>query len=194
MRPLVRRIQTAFVAAFAFCLLVSNGGLTASTVDPPTLRQMVQRADRIFVGQVTAVRSYWTGPSIHTDVTFRSTLAIKGSAGPVVMLTFLGGTVGDVTLEVTGMPQFEVGDEQVLFATDRLRQMSPLVGVWHGRVIVSRDPRTQTARVLRHDRTPFDRAAAVTERAAAASPTMIIPMTLDAFLDEVRELIREGRQ
>jgi hypothetical protein len=177
-------------------LLLSVAGvcLVASTVEPPTLRQMVQRADRIFVGQVTAVRSYWTGASIHTDVTFRSTQTVKGPDGPLVLLTFLGGTVDDVTLEVAGMPQFAVGDEQVLFATDRPGQVSPLVGVWHGRVLISRDPRTRAARVLRHDRTPFDRAAAVTERAVETSATMIVPMNLDAFLDQVRQIASEVRQ
>ena len=167
-------------------------GSLATTVVPPTLSQMVQRADQIFVGEVVAVRSYRTGTSIHTDVTFRASDTVKGPQGPVVLLTFLGGTVGDDTLEVAGMPRFAVGDEQVLFTVDGERQVNPIVGFWHGRVLVTRDRVNGTARVLGSDRTPFERANAVTERPALTSPTLVIPMRLDAFLNAVRQLIRDG--
>jgi len=169
---------------------VSQG--SATTVHPPTLAQMVGRADRIFVGEVIEVRSYWTGDSIHTDVTFTASENLKGPANPVHKLTFLGGTVGDVTLEVSGMPRFTAGDEQVVFATDRLRQISPLIGFSHGRVLVSRDPASRIARVLRADGTPFSTAAAVTERPAVTSTTLITPMRLEAFLGEVRRLAGAG--
>jgi hypothetical protein len=181
------QLRAAAVIIAAICA----GTLTAraTTVDAPTLRQMVGRADRIFVGEVIDVRSYRTGTSIHTDVTFRTSEVIKGRASAIVLLTFLGGTVGDDTLEVTGMPRFLAGEEQVVFSLDGERHMSPIVGVWHGRVRVARDPVTRTARVLRNDGTPFERAAAVSQRPAETSSRLIIPMRLEAFLDEVRQLL-----
>lgn len=174
-------------------LVASLSVANASTVDAPTLRQMVDRADRIFVGQVVNVRSYRTGESIHTDVTFRTSDVVKGAESPMVVLTFLGGTVGEDTLEVAGMPRFEVGDEQVIFSLDAARQLSPIVGLWHGRVRVSRDRINGTARVLRNDGTPFERSTAVSERPEVTSDRLIMPMRLDAFLRDVRELVRSAR-
>lgn len=165
----------------------------ASTVEAPTLQQMVDRSSRIFVGEVIGTRSYRTGDSIHTDVTFRTSDVLKGAESPLVVLTFLGGTVDDVTLEVSGMPRFTVGDEQVIFAAGAAGQVSPLVGMWHGRVRVSRDT-SGTARVLRNDGTPFERSTAVTQPAAVASDRIIVAMRLDAFVSDVRQLIRGGRR
>ena len=82
--------------------------------------------------------------------------------------------------------------EEVLFRVEGERQVNPIVGFWHGRVLVTRDRVNGTARVLRSDRTPFERANAVTERPALTSPTLVIPMRLDAFLNDVRQLIRDG--
>jgi hypothetical protein len=185
------RFRTIVLSAIA--LAVTGAVSThATTVDPPTLRQMVDRADRIFVGEVTAVRSYRTGASIHTDVTFRTSEMVKGAPSQMVLLTFLGGTVGEDTMSVAGMPKFAPGEEQVVFALPGERHVSPIVGLWHGRVRVSRDLRTGVARVLRNDRTPFETAAAVSARPALTSPALVIPMRLDAFLNDVRQLLREG--
>lgn len=172
-------------------LIASTPGI-ATSVDPPTLLQMVKRADRIFVGEVVNVRSYWTGTTIHTDVTFRSSETIKGSQSPVVLLTFLGGEVGDIALEVAGMPKFVQGSEQVLFAVDRAGQANPIVGFWHGRVLVTRDRATRAAHVLRFDQTPFSTASAVSERPSLTSAGIVLPMSLEAFLTEVKKLVQEG--
>jgi hypothetical protein len=182
----------AFVLSVAVVAVIGSVSTIATTVDPPTLRQMVDRADRIFVGEVTAVRSYRTGASIHTDVTFRTSEMVKGAPSQMILLTFLGGTVGEDTMTVAGMPKFVPGEEQVVFSLPGERHMSPIVGLWHGRVRVSRELRTGVARVLRHDRTPFETAAAVTARPALTSPTLVMPMRLDAFLNDVRQLLREG--
>lgn len=176
----------------AFLLWTGTPSARATTVEAPTLRQMTDRADRIFVGEVVDVRSYRTGRSIHTDVTFRASEIVKGRPSAAVTLTFLGGTVGEDTLEVSGMPRFAAGEEQVVFALDGERHMSPIVGLWHGRVRVSRDPVTRAARVLRNDGTPFERATAVSERPAETSSRLIIPMRLEAFLDEVKRLVQAG--
>lgn len=182
-------------SALAVCSVLLTTVLThvgfASTVVPPTLPQMVQKADRIFVGHVVDVRSYWSGTVIRTDVTFSNSDTVKGPSSPQVRLTFLGGTIGDVSLEVAGTPQFTIGDEQVVFAVDT-RQISPIVGFWHGRVRISRDVVTGAARVLRHDGTPFSGAAALTEAPPLASTSMIMPMRLDAFLSEIRSLVAAG--
>ncbi len=49
-----------------------------------------------------------------------------------LLLEFLGGTVGDETLEVSGMATFEVGDRAVLFLHNQASQLSPIVGYAQG--------------------------------------------------------------
>jgi hypothetical protein len=89
------------------------------------------------------------------------------------------------------MPKFLIGEESVIFAVDRQGLVNPIIGFWHGRVPISRDP-SGTARVLRHDRTPFVRGSALTETPDVTSPELVQPMTLERFLSDVRQVMRAG--
>ena len=64
----------------------------------------------------------------------------KGSVGTVTQLEFLGGTIGETTMEVVGMPTFREGQRSVLFVSGAVRSVSPLVGFYHGRMRVEKDP------------------------------------------------------
>src|SRR5437867_3838696 len=93
------------------CVLAASSAARGATVEPITFEELVQRAERIFVGEVVAVEPVTDRNSIRTRVTFRVADTVKGHASTLVQLTFLGGQVGDVALEVSGMPKFNVGDE-----------------------------------------------------------------------------------
>ena len=90
------------------------------------------------------VRADWLttpqGRAIKTYVTFRVEDVWKGSVGAVTQLEFLGGTIGGTTMEVVGMPAFREGQRAVLYVSPDVRSASPLVGFWHGRMRVERDP------------------------------------------------------
>jgi hypothetical protein len=60
--------------------------------------------------------------------------------GAVTQLEFLGGTIGGTTMEVVGMPTFHEGQRSVLFVSGEVKSASPLVGFWHGRMRVEKDP------------------------------------------------------
>ena len=75
-----------------------------------------------------------------TYVTFKVEEVWKGAVGAVTQLEFLGGTIGDTTMEVVGMPTFREGQRSVLFVSPEVRAASPLVGFWHGRMRIERDP------------------------------------------------------
>ena len=92
-------------------------GLTivnATSVVPPTFEEMVDRADLVFVGRVVnssaAWRSVGTNRVIFTQIEFEMKEVLKGRAGNSVTLQFLGGTVGEATLEVADVPRFDAGD------------------------------------------------------------------------------------
>src|SRR5437016_11919094 len=95
-------------------LLVIACAALATTVIPPSFDELVSRAEIIFQGSVTDVRSEWTGEGaqrhIMSYVTLKVEDVIKGIPDSTVTLHMLGGTVGGETLEVTDAPKFKIGD------------------------------------------------------------------------------------
>ena len=115
----------------------------ATTVIPPTFDELVGRAQIIFEGQVTGLKSQWIGEGaehrIVTYVTFKVDDTLKGDAGATYSIRMLGGTVDGRTMEVTDAPKFKVGDHDILFVENNGSQFIPLVGIQHGRFRVQED-------------------------------------------------------
>jgi hypothetical protein len=126
------------------CSLLMAGVAGSTTVIPPTFETLVSSANTIFVGEAIDVRSEWIttrqGRAIVTRVTFKVEDVWKGAAGSVTQLEFMGGTVGEMTMEVVGMPEFHHGQRSVLFVSGQAKSVSPLVGFFHGRMRVEKDP------------------------------------------------------
>lgn len=126
------------------CTLLMAGVASSTTVIPPTFESLVSSSNSIFVGEVTDVRAEWVttreGRAIITRVTFKVEDVWKGAIGAMTQLEFLGGTVGTTTMDVVGMPQFREGQRSVLFVSGDANAVSPLVGFYHGRMRVEKDP------------------------------------------------------
>jgi hypothetical protein len=124
------------------CFLSVTGSLQATTVIPPTFDELVDRAEVIFQGSVTDVRSQWVGEGgqrhIVTYVTFKVEDAIKGNPGGSYSIRMLGGTVEGHTMEVSDSPKFKKGDRDILFVEHNGQQFIPLVGIMHGRYHIIR--------------------------------------------------------
>ena len=118
----------------------------ATTVIPPTFDELVVRAELIFQGSVTNVRSQWVGEGadrhITSYITFKVEDALKGAPGTSYTIQMLGGTVDSETMEVSDSPKFAVGDRDILFVEQNGRQFVPLVGIMHGRFRVQREAKT----------------------------------------------------
>ena len=116
---------------------------------------MTDRAELIFVGKVVSSRAEWrnagTNRVIFTLVEFERQEVLKGEAGASVTLQFLGGTVGDVTLEIAGVPKFKSGDREFLFVEGNQVQFCPLVGVFHGKFGVRKDEQSGRDILMRHN-------------------------------------------
>lgn len=115
----------------------------ATTVIPPTFEQLVNDAELIFQGTVTATQSRWAGGGtqrhIVTDITFRIDDSIKGTLGGGYTIQVVGGTVDGQTLEVSDSPKFKIGDREILFVEHNGHQFVPLVGIMHGRFHIRTD-------------------------------------------------------
>jgi len=160
-----------------FLLLAVAAGVRATTVEPPAFTELVGEADAIYRGHVTAITARRVaapgGASvIKTFVTFAVDRAIKGSAQSEVVLQFLGGTVGDDTLAVSGMPQFAVGEREILFVQKNGTQFCPLVRMVHGRYRLQHDAASGRDYVARDNRAPLNDVADVQLPLAGNALTM----------------------
>jgi hypothetical protein len=169
--------------------------LTHAQEEAVTFGQLIGAAQRIFVGRVVAVDSFRADrrgdARIRTRVTFSVDETLRGS-GVVAVLEFLGGTVGDLTLDVVDMPQFSVGERYVVFAYEGDRWVNPVVGFTQGLLRISQDARDGTARVLTENRAPLASVTAIGRPADRTSSTLRMPMSLPALLDAVRaEMARQ---
>ena len=177
------------------CTLLMAGVARSTTVIPPTFESLVANANTIFVCEVMDVRAAWVatpqGRAIKTYVTFKVEDVWKGAVGGVTQLEFLGGTIDGTTMEVIGMPTFRDGQRSVLFVHGEVRMASPLVGFWHGRLRVEKDP-SGVDRVRTYDGRSLGSPAEVS--AQRPNPMIsVTPMRLSDFASAVRGRVLAGR-
>jgi hypothetical protein len=117
-----------------FLILVLSLPIHAATVKRLDMDGLVTTAQTIVVGQVTSSHTYWTsdGRLILTRHTIEVDETLKGVSSGTVEVTTIGGTIGDQTLYVSGMPAFGDGERTVLFleSTGRYRTV---VGLGQGK-------------------------------------------------------------
>lgn len=125
----------------------------ATTIIAPSFAELVGKSDSVVLGEVTAITSELVTRGSERAIFTRVTLAIRdtiiGSASTTLTLEFLGGTVGELTMDVGGIPNFTIGRTEILFVQNNGRQICPLVGMAHGRYKIERDPKTGVELVKR---------------------------------------------
>jgi hypothetical protein len=152
----------------------------ATSVIPPTFAELVSEADAIYRGCVTDVqarrveRADGEGSTIKTFVTFAVERTLKGTEQKEVTLQFLGGTLGDEKLEVSGMPKFNVGAREIVFVQKNGVQFCPLVALAHGRYRMLRDETSAQEHIAR------DNGMALTDVAEVELPMTTLPAPLRA--------------
>lgn len=169
-----------------FCGMLVAAGSAGAQVIPMSFEEMVSAADAIVVAEAIDSRAEWvtTGASrvIVTRLTFRVTDTFKGVERLLLPLEFLGGTVGDERMTVSGVPTFEIGDRAVLFVTGT-RAASPIVGHHQGRFPVNVSP-DGTEHVTLPNRRAFSSVSQINAPVTVSS-VAIPTMTLAAFRDAV---------
>ncbi len=121
------------------CPVVSH----ATTVERLTLDDLVRKAGKIVVGRVNGVRTYWSGQIILTSYTIEVQETIKGTASRNIEVTTIGGTIGDITLHVAGMPSFQKDENAVVFL-ENTGMVSTVVGLGQGKFAVRNGEVTNT--------------------------------------------------
>ncbi len=124
-------------------LILLPGLLLASTIKQADMAEITGDAQLIFEGRVIGTRIEQPPGSraIHTWVRFEVLDVIKGSYDkPVIELSFLGGTRGDLTVRVSDMRIPTMGEHGIYFVEDTGRRLvNPLVGWAQGHFLVQYD-------------------------------------------------------
>lgn len=179
--------------------------LRATTVVPPDFTALVNGSDVILHAITRGVESEKRvgarGVKIVTRVDLEIVEVVAGAAPAHLTLELLGGRVGDERLTVAGMPQFRVGDEDILFVSGNGRTICPLYAMMHGRYAIGHDDATGRRYVMRSDGTPLRSVAQISaplvERAPAeAERRAAVAVALDPaeFIRQIRAAMKpDGR-
>lgn len=164
----------ARLLACAWVLLAHS--VAATTVVPPTFEFLVGQAEfvvRARVGGVRCEESQYNGQAvIHTYVTIDVLRALKGAPPQTMVLRVLGGSVGDRTLHVPGVPRFTPGETCLLFIENNGRQFCPLVAIMHGRYRIERRASDGVELVRRDNGAPLRSPADVSLPMGAPIPAL----------------------
>ena len=176
----------------------------ATTVLAKSFAALVQDAEVIVVGTVTAIEAEWDAQqeAPFTLVTFTDLEVVKGDASQTELtLRILGGPTPDgLILQVAGVPQFRLGERSVVFSVGNQRHAVPLVGLWQGVYRVGFDAERGLETVHTHAGHPLtrlptgeggilhdrDEGAGGTEGAGAAMP-------LATFLERIDQEVSRGQ-
>lgn len=99
-------------------LLSTFSALAAVYADFLDVDELSDAADRVVLGEVSAVESRRVPGGIVTDVTVDVSDTLLGTPTPAITLTLPGGRINRETLTVSGVPRLLVGHDLLLFMED----------------------------------------------------------------------------
>jgi hypothetical protein len=113
-----RHVLSSFVAVVV--ALVATPALRAASQRPVELPERFRGADHAVVAHVAGAaarfeRNKWGDELIVTRLRLQVDEVLKGAPAAFVELDVEGGTLGDLTLEVSDMPSLHQGDRGVFF-------------------------------------------------------------------------------
>ena len=134
--------------ALLLCLFVVNTSAWSAAVLQLDMDRLLLDSEFVFEGEVSASRAEWSPVqgAILTKVTFQIDDVIKGDySASTVELSFNGGTIGQLTLQVAGMIYPQPGDRGIYFVESLSRQqVNPLLGWSQGHFRIRPDRTVST--------------------------------------------------
>jgi hypothetical protein len=125
-------------------LLMCARELRATVLLPADFREIVTGSQIIVYGRVAEVRPEWSDDRsrIDTIVTVTAGTYLKGGPGDTVTFRVPGGQIGRYRNLVVGAPQFQSGDEAILFLTAAGPSIAHVFGLSQGVFRVKVDARS----------------------------------------------------
>ena len=121
-------------------LLTSVLSIHATTVKRMDLDGLVLGAQEIVIGKVRDSETFWSedGRLILTRHTIDVSETLKGVNDGTAEIVTVGGTIGDLTLYVAGMPVFKPGEDTVVFV-EAVGPLRTVVGLGQGKFSIADD-------------------------------------------------------
>jgi hypothetical protein len=178
---------------WAVCLVlcaVCRDVVQATVILPADFDTVVNGASVAVHGRVVAIRSALIGPrrTIESFVTVAVIRPLKGSPGATVTFRVPNGQVGRYRRIVVGAPEFEEGDEVVVFLQGRAPEIPSLFGLSQGVYRVIRDA---SARAFVTPPPVMARGIGA-ERVVRGDPVRTL-MPVDAFAREVEAVLERAK-
>jgi hypothetical protein len=109
------------LATFFTCTILTFNSTTAIAQDDIPVR--ASGAQRVVVGRATSVTPRWHRNAhgdelIVSDVVLEVEESLKGTSPAALIVEVEGGTMGELTLKVSGLPAFQRGDRAVFFLNE----------------------------------------------------------------------------
>jgi hypothetical protein len=175
----------------ALCfVLVAARSASATVLLPADFADVVAGSPVIVHGRVVDIRSVLAGPrrSIESVVTLDVIESLRGNPGPTVMFRVPNGQVGRYRRILVGAPEFEEGDEVVVFLQARAPAIPTIFGLSQGLYRVVHDA---SARTLVTPPPMMARGLAA-ERVVRGDPARQ-PLPIEMFTREVRRALERAR-
>jgi hypothetical protein len=108
-------------AALAVTLVFAITATLSASQDPATdVATRAKGAGRVVVAKVVSVQSHfdvnqWGDQLIVSDAEMQVEETLKGAHAAALTVTLEGGSIGDLTLDVSDMPSMKKGERAVLF-------------------------------------------------------------------------------
>jgi hypothetical protein len=150
--------KIAFVLILAAVHVGSAPMVTATTLERMSVAKMTQSAQLVVRAQCLGNSSAWDGGEIWTFTSFEVEDAWKGApsgAAQQVIVRLLGGSVGNLSSTVSGVPRFRPGEEVILFLQPTARGDFSIVSWVQGTFRIHRDTRSG-AEIVVQDTAAFD--------------------------------------
>ncbi len=185
-----------FLPVLVLCLIGTclTPTAQATTVAALDLVDLAQQSRDVVHARVVSSTSRWNDDHslIVTDVTLEVSDGLKGDAGGTLVITQLGGTVGDLKVTVPGASVFRNNDEAILFLATAGNGDLMVHGLSQGRfdVVTDRNGR-KVVRGLTRDRVQRLGSKGVLPGAFATAPDRGGELPLQEFLTGVRDVIRD---
>jgi hypothetical protein len=122
----------SILIAAAFCIWAIPAG--ATVLVPADLSELARDAHVIARGAVVSIDTQWTEDrrTIETVVTLEAESYLKGRLDRVLQFKVPGGTLGRLRSIVVGAPQFEVGQQVIVFLGTNGPRLPHLLGLTQG--------------------------------------------------------------
>jgi hypothetical protein len=178
------------VLAVVALLLAGPAAIRATVLVPIEFRELVTVASTIVHGRVVDVRADWVDGrrSIDTFLTIDAAEYFKGGPGETVVVRVPGGQMGRYRTIFVGAPEFQRGDEVVLFLRGNPARGAVIVGLSQGAFRVAPDRagrRVVTTPVLMGK--PVEQTEPIVRGDIARRP-----LPVEAFRDLVKSVMSGG--